>query len=299
MKTRILNIIYIEPRDIFYPGVLLRTAYSALGKSLNKFILISKRRINMGDLARYSRIPVPRFSEIVRICNEYVNINIQPDIVISSQARPDTSKIGDITKLKDKGELTVLIDETGTYDNNIPIYFRTGLFNNLAYEAVSLLYILYIRDRSTFSKRVSTVQNVDYGELIYFMRNIASSITYIDNYPMIDPRTVVYTLRHVFRNHRMFIDISDSDIRIDYSTNSISERIKIDIYRYKDLQYIRSEYILFDGSILDTVFIDKNGDIIRIEFNIDPDKRTICVGDNLCISATEEKISEELLSLLF
>ncbi|NPB00443.1 MAG: hypothetical protein GXO10_03615 [Crenarchaeota archaeon] len=293
-----LNIIYVEPADMFYPGVLLRTAYSALGDSLRKFLIISKRRLNIGDLARYSRLPIRKFREIVSIRNE--NVDMRPNIVVSSTGKVDEQTLEEIKKLRYKNELTILVDEHGTTENADAISFNTGLFRHPAYEAVSLLYMLYIRDIPEISIEYSSYEveeSLDYGELIYFMRNISTSILFIDNYPILDPRTVVYTLRHVFRNHGLFLDIANVEIGLDYPNGRLIERILIDVYKYKNLEHVKSDEIRFDGHILDTLFISRKGKIIRLVLKIDPDRRRVCLRENICISSEESESPEELLAL--
>ncbi|NPA69312.1 MAG: hypothetical protein GXO26_00735 [Crenarchaeota archaeon] len=294
-----LNIIYVEPEDIFYPGVLLRTAYSALGDSLRKFLIISRRRINIGDLARYSRLPLRKFNEIVSIRNE--NVDMRPNIVISPVAcKVDESVLREIEKLRNEEKLTILVDERGIIKNTDALFFNTGLFGHPAYEAVSLLYMLHIREiPKIFTEHFSyeVEEDIDYGELMYFMRNISTSILFVDNYPILDPRTIVYTLRHVFRNHGLFLDIANVSIELDYPNGRVVERILIDVYRYKSLEYVRSDEIKFDGHILDTLFISRRGRIIRLMLKIDPDRRRICLRDSICISSGESESPEEVLSL--
>ncbi len=298
VKTRMLNIIYIEPADMFYPGVLLRTAYSALGDRLRKFLIVSRKKINIGDLARYSRLPLRKFREIVSIRNE--NVDVRPDIIVSPDAdKVDREILGRIEKLKERENITIVIDERGIMKNIDATYFNTGTFNHPAYEAVSLLYILYIRDLAERSPTYysQVIEDVDYGELIYFMRNLSSSILSVDNYPILDPRTVVYTLRHVFRNHGLFLDIANVSIDVDYLDGRVIEKIEVDIYRYKSLEYVRSDEIKFDGYSLDTLFISRRGEIIRIVLNVDPDRRKICLRPDICVSSEESEEPERALSL--
>ncbi|NPA23072.1 MAG: hypothetical protein GXO23_02070 [Crenarchaeota archaeon] len=299
LKTRKLNIIYVEPFDIFYPSVLLRTAYSALGKSLTSFTLITRRRVRLGDIARYSRVPIPRLREILSIREEHVNVST--GVLVSTNKDITTSSIGRIMKFKEMEELTIVVDETGEMRQDGLEVFRTGFFDHPAYEAVALLYILYIRDLALVKKfkEHKSIPDIDYGELIYFMRNIASSISIMNNYPIIDPRSVVYTLRHVFRNHNMLLDLAKAEIGIDYSDNRVIEKVIVDIYRYRDLRYIRTETILFDGERLDTIFVTRSGALTRVSLYVDSDRREVCVDANVCVSSRREDMSEELLSFLF
>ena len=308
MITRMLTIVYTYPEDIYYAGVLLRTAYIAT--KLSKYIIVTKRRVKLGDLVRYSRIPIKTFKEIVSIRKDHVdvyksimeNIHDNDTVIVVSRYGNGALSMRDLNKISARN-LVVIVDEYGYYrelDWNINLYrYWTDMFNNPAYEAVSLIYLLYVRNVEYRVDIEQDLSNLDYGELMHIMRSILQSVESISNFYIINPRTLVFSLRHIFRKYGFIIDVVDTSVDLNHVDGKIFEKIVIEVYNYGNLTYLGSYEITFDGNILTVPVVDKSGSIRYLKFFIIPDRGKICVSPTVCVSREGEISPEESISFLF
>ncbi len=304
-----LTVIYAYPRDVYYPGVLFRTAYIAV-KDV-ELVIISRKRIRLGDIARYSRIPVEYLKNVLKKCKSYDSIisilRENKSIVIVSKYFKEGIENIDISSIDklEKENLCLVVDEYGDYlnydfANSKVVRYWTGYYDNPAYEAISLLYLLYIRDPT---RRVhlddQDISDIDYSELVYIMRSILESVRSIGNYYIINPRVIVFSLRHLYRNHRYFIDMLDTDIKLDHTNGNIIEKVHVRIYRYDDLSPVEDYYIEYDGTLLKLPILTREGNFRYLRFYVNPDKQEVCVTSKICIKSREEVSPEEMLSSIF
>ncbi len=313
-----IQLVYANPRDIFYPAVVLRTAYIATGMENIQTILLSKKFFKISDLARFSRLPAEYIDKILILPAEDVVLQevktFNPNfIVLVSDKIKEYEEIKEINVecLKKSEKVTVIVDDVGEFAekvfNDLELHdrcykFWTGVFKRPCYETIALMYELVIRDIPERCVKYfeQDLSKVDISELFYILSHVKDSIFTLNNFVLVNPRTVVFALRHVYLNHGYYVDMVCTDVKLDHVRGHAEEIIKISIYDSKRLLKLWDDEVKLEGRVLEIPLIAKDGSVVRVRMFLDVDKSRIIVSKDLVYTGRETPIEEigQLFQLL-
>ena len=310
-------VIYAHPEDEFYPAVVLRTLYVATGLRDVSMYIIPRRRIKLDNIVRYSRVPVELFKEKIHIVQDY--------ITVLSQIRNSDSKILIITSLPDiqfqsslpicnydilgtvdSRSLVLIIDELGVLTRSLSedeelrkrvlCISPRSRYGKLAYDAIAVIYHLFVR-RLTVTVEIPEQElgDLDLSELFYLMRHILDSCKVIDNFLIVSPRTLVYTLRHIFLDRGVLVDLVETKLVFDHVNGSCIQEIVIDLYRSRTLEYLGRYTCTLRGRILEVPYLSRSGDVRLLKFYIDYERGRVCFSRDLCYEYVSQEREQELI----
>ncbi len=307
-------IVYAHPLDEFHPAVLLRALYVATGLQ-NSIMYIIKRRLRVSNLVRYSRVPVSLFREKVRIqkdVSEVLSLLRDHDwrIVLLSPARWRCSTCQEIIQARiDFSKLAIVVDEAGSLANLIMndenlvhkiVHFRDRpLYGKFSYDAVSVLYSIYIRDIPSVVKVPSQdTEELSLSELFYLMRHILDSCKIVDNFLILSPRTLIYALRHALQDRGILVDLAESRLSFDHVRGECTEEIVIDLYRDRTLEFLGRYTCTLRGRILEIPFVDKSGRVRLLKFYIDYERGRVYFNEKIYYERVRPEKESDIISCL-
>ena len=313
-----LLLVYADPLEIFYPSVVLRTLYIGTGLREINTILLIRKKFKISDLARFSRVPAEYIDKMLILPADDVVIQeietFNPEkiiLVTNSTNNVNIPQIENVNELKQLDKMCIVIDDRGKFTNllleneNIRkkcLKYWSGVFAKPCYEAISLLYELIIRDipSKLYEPPEQDLSEFNINELFYILSHIRDSIMSINNFLFLSPRTLVFSLRHVFLNYGYFIDLVDTQVKFDHVGGTVEEIIRICIYDAQRLLKIWEEEIVLRDRVLELPFITKNGTLKKLRLVIDPDKRRIIVSRDLVYTGREVSLEDvgQLFQLL-
>ncbi len=312
-----LLLVYADPSEIFYPSVILRTLYIGTGLRDVNTILLIRRRFKLSDLARFSRVPAEHIDKMLIlpaddvVIQEIENFSPEKIVLVTDLTDIDIPQLENISELKQANKICIVIDDRGKFtrllleNNNLRqrcLRYWLGIFAKPCYETISLLYELIIRDipSKLYEPPEQDLSEFNISELFYILSHIRDSIVNINNFLFLSPRTLVFSLRHVFLNYGYFVDLVDTQVKFDHVTGTVEEVIKIYIYDSQRLLRVWEEEIVLKDRTLELPFITKNGTLKKLKLVIDPDKRRIIVSKDLVYTGREMSIEDvgQLFQLL-
>lgn len=265
------------PPSLFDAAVLARTLYTALGTRGWRLTIIGMGRKLPMKLISESRLPV-----------SVAKANISTEL--------DSEPAGPVYIVDSRGEpawrldppRTIIIDYGGAFASGFHDARRVrGLgVPSLTYEAITLIYEFFIR-KSSWRPDYSKAFSRDVRSGLYLARKILEAIQVFDNYVVLEPSVVAFTIRRVYMNKGLAVDPIKADVEIDVVEGRVHQRIVLKAYSMRGLRDAGDIEVVFDG---ETVEIhDRDGLAYRIV--IDAYRRIACSAPSLCTGREEESLT--------
>ncbi len=268
------HVIVITPPSVFDAAVVLRTLYAGLGvKGWRLTIVGLGRRIPLRLIVE-SRAPVAVVRKNVTTELEEPG---KPVYVVDPKGEPAWSL---------PPPASLIIDYGGSYSFRLSDAQRVrslGL-NSLTYEAIGTIYEYWIR-RLVGTESQTEPYSRDVRSGVYIARKSLEAITVLDNYIVLEPSVIVYTLRKVYLNKRTIVDPETTSIRISHVDGALKEEIEATMYSAKNYSELGRIRIVYTRGVLE--ILDNQGLAYRIV--IDPARRRACSAPGLCVSANSEQ----------
>ncbi len=266
-----LHLVIASPPSVFDAAVLLRTLYSALGPSGWRANIIGLGGKQLHRLVVESRVPVSVIRGSVSL--EAPEELAQPVYIVDNRGEP-------AWRLEKPS--TIVVDYSGFYARGLEgraKRVRGAQLPSQTYEAVTLIYEFFVRRRDW--RPMGEAVSVDPRSGLYLARKVLEALRVFDNYLLLEPNTVVYTLRRVYMRNALLLDPERYEAEIDPVSGRVRERILVKAYTRRGLREKGLVEAVFDGSTL--IVRDWGGERFRI--TIDPYHRVACAAPGLCASA--------------
>ena len=262
------------PPSLFDAAVLARTLYTALGTRGWRLTIIGIGRKLPMKLISESRLPV-----------SVAKANISTEL--------DSEPAGPVYIADSRGEpawrldppRAIIIDYGGAFASGFRDARRVrGLgVPSLTYEAITLIYEFFIR-RNNWRPDYSKAFSRDVRSGLYLARKILEAVQVLDNYVVLEPSVLAFTIRRVYMNKGLVIDPIKANIEIDVVEGRVHQRIVLKAYSMRGLRDAGDIEVVFDGETVD--IHDKDGLAYRIV--IDAYRRIACSAPSLCTGRKEE-----------
>jgi len=251
-------IIWINSGKAFQSAVITRFLYYSTGlEGIDLYVSGLKR---IGSFVRYSKIPI-------KVIREKIRFDIpNGDFLL---VHPKGKRLDEVDIKNYDG---FLVDFSGKIKGEAVRSLGVSL---LHYEAISLFARLFLVD----NKANINLEDDEIRDKIYFARKILDGIEFIDNYYIISPRLLLFSLKNFEKKYKILVDLERVEIELG---DRLTERIYVKFYDYK-LNKIDEDVITLEKNYLEIpVFVGKNKK--RLKFYIDFDRRKVFVSNNLYIS---------------
>ena len=273
-----------SPPTLFDAAVLLRTLYTGLGASGWCVTLIGLGRRVPSRLAVESRVPVRVLLSNVRL--EAPGELAEPAYVVDNRGAPASGL---------EKPATLVVDYSGVIRrawSGLLSVSGAG-FPSLTYEAVVVLYEFFIRGRGPATAAEPRSEDVRKG--LYIARKTLEALRFYDNYPLLEPNTLLYALRRIYMGEGFILDPVDYSIKINPVDGTVREVVEGWVYSRRGLRRVGSITIVFDGYTLR--ISDWRGE--RYVITVDPEARTACIHAGLCVGNRAEELEEANLPEMF
>ncbi|KSW11971.1 hypothetical protein CF15_04040 [Pyrodictium occultum] len=266
------------PPSIFDAAVLARTLYAALGTRGWKLTVIGMGRRLPLRLVTESRLPISVAKS--NISMELASEPQEPIYIVDARGEPAWSM---------EPPRTLIVDYGGAFASAFRGARRVrGLgLPSLTYEAVTLVYEFFIRRRS-WRPDYSRAFSRDLRSGLYLARKLLEALQVFDNYAVLEPSVVAYTLRRVYINKGIALDPEEATMNIDVVEGRVRQRIVLRAYSTRGLREAGRVEVLFDGENVE--IRDHGGLAYRIV--VDVYRRVACSAPGLCAGGSEEPPGE-------
>ncbi len=258
---------------MFDAAVLLRTLYTAIGPEGWRLYISGLGGKLPLKLLSESRVPVS-------VATERVTVNKLPE----PQGRVYVVDPRGIPAWSLEAPDLLVIDYTGMarrlYSGATPVS-AAGL-PALTYEAAALIYEFVVRRRSWEPDKTPFSRDPRQG--LYLARKMLEAVTVFDNYIVLEPTVITYTLRRVYLSKGLLIDPEAFRIDVDPVSGTVREEVRLRAYnrRLKPKGCIVAK---FDGFVL--LVEDWEGTAFKI--TVDAAHMKACAAPGLCVSRSEEE----------
>ena len=205
----------------------------------------------------------------------------EPSYIVDPRGRPAWEK--------PKAPSLLLVDYSGAMRrlyNAEPV--AGASLPSLTYEAGTVVYEFFARRRVTPPPSGSNAYSKDIRAGLYLARKLLEALSVFDNYYVLEPSTVAYTLRRIYINRGLLLDPASYSIDVDPVTGEVREVVKLQVFT-KRLSPVTHVVAKFDGKVVEVVEGEET--VFRIEF--DPPRMTACAAPGLCV--TTAKSDEQVL----
>lgn len=250
-------------------AVIVRTLYTGLGPRGWVVSVTGLGGKQLHRLVAESRVPA-------RIVASRVRLEAPPRIwgpvyVVDNRGRP-AWELGDPPG-------TLVVDYAGFYQRSLEsaTLVSAAGFPSKTYEAVAVVYEFFLRRRG-WGPRVSEAYSVDPRSGLYLARKALEALRVFDNYPLLEPNTIVYTVRRVYMRHGLLIDPDGYSIAIDPVEGRLREEIRLKAYTRRGLRERGIIEAVFDGERLEV----RDWEGLRYRIVIDASAGRACAAPELC-----------------
>jgi len=251
-------IIWLRDGKAFQSAVITRFLYYSTGlEGIDLYVSGLKK---IGPFVRYSKIPI-------KVIKEKVKFDIPDGNFLL--VHPKGKRLEEVDIKNYDG---FLVDFSGKIGGEA---VRSLGISLLHYEAISLFARLFLVEK----KIDIDLEGGDIRDKLYFARKILEGIEFMDNYYIISPRLLLFSLKNFEKKYGILVDLERTEIEL---SDKLVEKIYIKFYDYR-LNEIDKDVIVLEGNYLEIpVLIGKNKK--RFRFYIDFDRRMVFVSNNLYIS---------------
>lgn len=248
--------------------MVLRTLYTALGARGWRLHLIGLGGRLPPKLLAESRVPI---SVALSNIDEAVPEEVEgPVYAVDPRGEP-------AWRLEEPGLL--VLDYSGGLQKALGAIPVSGAgLPSLTYEAAAVIYEFFVRRRVPPPPTGEAAYSRDPRSGVYLARKLLEAITVMDNYVVLEPSVVVFTLRRVYLARGIYLDASSYRVEIEPREGRIREVIEADAYtkRYRLRGRVRAVY---EGRMVSIE--DWEGVAYRIE--LDAERRVACPAPGLCV----------------
>ena len=149
---------------------------------------------------------------------------------------------------------------------------------SITYEATVAIYEFFVRRRLRPAPRGRNAFSPDPRRGSYLARKLLEAVSVFDNYVVLEPSVVAYTLKRVLLAQGLIVDPAGYRVEIEPLGGSVVERIELDVYDRRLKEKGRAE-VVFNGSLVSVTCCGE--ELFRIE--IDPERRVACSAPGLCV----------------
>ncbi|HID41542.1 MAG TPA: hypothetical protein EYP33_05235 [Pyrodictium sp.] len=272
-----LHVVITTPPSIFDAAVLARTLYTALGREGWKLTIIGMGRRLPLKLISEARLPVS-----VALSNISMELEAEPSepvYIIDNRGEPAWNL---------EPPRTIIIDYGGTFAASFHDAKRVrGLgAPSLTYEAITVLYEFFVR-RKSWGPAYSRAFSRDIRSGVYLARKVLEAIQVFDNYIVLEPSVIAFTLRKVYLNKGLLVDPDTFKLEVNVVDGAVEEHIMLKTYSIRGLRSIGNIEVKFNGEVLE--IHDQEGTAYRIV--IDAYRRIACCAPGLCVGTGEDDVN--------
>ncbi len=276
-----LQVFIASPPTVFDAAVILRTLYTGLGVDKWRAYIVGLGSTVTPRLLLESRLPIS-------VAKQHIAMDA-PDLkdteavaVVNPRGQPAWS-------IEARPEMLV-IDYAGFYTHSLQraIHVKGLGLPLLTYEAIAVIYEFYIR-RNIRENNCSKAFSLDPKKGLYIARKALEALTLLDNYPVLEPNTLIYALRRVYLSEGYILDPTGYHFEINPISGKILEIIEATAYvRKRGLRKRGIVRIVFNGEELRVS--DWRGEIYRIVLDYNHDMACAAPG----LIASKEPKGEEV-----
>jgi hypothetical protein len=270
-----VHVIVITPPSIFDVAVILRTLYAGLGPRGWRLTVVGLGSKLPLKLITESRTPVSIVRKNVSTLLEEPG---EPIYIVDPRGSP---------AWQHPPPSSIVIDYSGSYSSKLSSAKRISSLglNSLTYESIGIIYEYWIR-RIPRQKHTSLEPySKDIRSGLYIAKKVLEALSVFDNYVLLEPSVLAYTLRKVYIANRILLDPSSTEVRIDHIDGKVSETISIEAYSARNLRKIGQIILEYKEGVLDIYDIDGLAYRIIIDIN----RKQACSAPGLCVSKSENE----------
>ncbi len=309
-------VVYAYPEDEFYPAVILRTLYAALGLRDVAMYIIPRKRIRVDYVARYGRVPVELLKERVAIIQDPHRVlellkksSLKILLLTSDIGLNVQSCSASLVEKLEMESTAIVIDELGILARAIAedrellkrvlCSISKSRYGKLAYDAIGVLYHVCIKKIAhKIEIPEQELGDLSLSELFYLMKHVLDSCKIIDNFLVVSPRALVYTLRHMFLNRGIFLDLVETKLMFDHVRGECVEEIVVDVYRSRTLEYLGRYTCTLRGRMLEVPYIREDGSIKYLKLYIDYEHGKVYFNSKICYERPSSEREQEIIQEL-
>ncbi len=268
-----------SPPDVFDAAVLLRVLYTALGSRGWRAYIIGLGGKQLHRLVVESRVP----AQVVRDRVSLTAPASHPEPVYVVDNRGEPAWLLETPS-------TIVVDYSGFYARGLgdPVRRVRGAgLPSQTYEAVGVFYEFLVRRRSWVPR--GEPWSVDPRSGLYLARKSLEALKVFDNFFLLEPSTIVYTLRRVYMREGLLLDPKRYNVDVDPVEGRARQEIEVEAYTRHSLRPRGVIRIVFRDFTLEVS--DWRG--LRYRIVLDPFHRTACAAPGLCAGGVERRLLEE------
>ena len=264
--------------------MLLRTLYVGLGSSGWKLYVEGVSAENLAKIIVDSRVPVEiaknslvliDFSNTASKIQELYMRGVDIYVVDPSRGERIESLPSNLVLVLDyKGGLTGVLEEKGVAVRRVKARGHTLL----AYEAILLVH-LYSKERRKKRMR-GYVKPSDPKLYVKLFKRIPAAATILDNYLVLEPNTLTYTLSQLLKKRRLYVEPGRTVLEVDHRGHVVREEIEFRAYSYPELELIGLGRIIIGREEVKIVL--PWGE--EYQYILDRQCPKICMTDGTCTS---------------
>ena len=271
------HVVVASPPSLFDAAVILRTLYTGLGASGWCATIIGLGRRIPSRLVLESRVPVSVILGNVRL--QAPGQIAEPAYIVDNRG---------VAAAELDAPATLVVDYSGMLEkawSGLQRVSGAG-FPSLTYEAVVTIYEFFIRERSAAPSLEPRSSDVRKG--LYIARKALEALRFYDNYPLLEPNTILYALRRVYMSEGFIVDPRDYSIKINPVDGSVREVIEGQAYSRRGLRHVGRVTLVFDGYTLRVS--DWRGE--KYVVTVDPETGTACIAAGFCVEREAGRLEE-------
>jgi hypothetical protein len=273
-----LHVVVASPPSVFDAAVIARTLYTGLGTAGWTLYVTGLGRRFPVRLLTESRLPAA-------VARERIILDRLPETrgrvyVVDPRGRPAWS-------LEEEPSV-LLVDYAGLLRRALDAEPVSGAgFPSLTYEAATVIYEFFIRRRVPPPPSGERAHSEDPRTGAYLARKLLEALTVFDNYVVLEPSVVVYTLRRLYTSRGLILDPAGYRFDIDPVTGGIREEIEMRLYD-KRLRPRGNVVAVFDGVVFR--LMEDGRETYAVE--IDSARGVACLAPGFCVGEAAGDASE-------
>jgi len=266
-------IIWLKDGRAFQSAVITRFLYYSTGlEGIDLYISGLKK---IGPFARYSKIPI-------KVIKERIKFDIPNGSFLL--IHPKGKRLEEVDIKKYDG---FLVDFSGKVMGEA---VRSLGISLLHYEAISLFARLFLVEKD---KVDIDLKDEDIIDKLYFARKILDGIEFMDNYYIISPRLLLFSLKNFEKKYKILVDLERTEIEL---SDKLVEKIYVRFYDYKLNELDRDVIVLEENYLEIPILVGKNKK--RFKFYIDFDRRRVFVSNSFYVSKKDLSKESKYLEYL-
>jgi len=264
-------LVFINKPRPFQAGVILRTLYYST--FLNNIDVYINGKLDRAALVRYSRVPVYDIKTKIKF-----DIPVLDDNFVLVDPKADKT-IDDINITNIKG---IIVDFSGEYKGKFDAVRGLGI-NLLHYEAISIIYKLFIRN---LKEKLPILNNIPDRDSVYIAKKL---LLFVDtDFP--NPKKLQYILQHVHKKWKIVVGIKEYRLTGNLKEESVEYLVE---FFDRNLRKISEAKVTYKDGLIRIPLLKKNHIEFR-EFFIDKNRRRVYITKEFYIDELKRDTIEDL-----